>query len=89
MTMKRTIPLLLAVASPMVLAAKAKDHGDPPVKAPFEKGEDTLKTFHSSEQVHRRFCTTCGCQLFIEKPFDINSFRAQVSKLAGLPTDQE
>jgi hypothetical protein len=32
----------------------------------IEKGEDNLKTFHSSEQVHRRFCTTCGCQLFIE-----------------------
>ena len=32
----------------------------------IEKGEDNLNTFDSSEQVHRRFCRTCGCQLFID-----------------------
>ena len=32
----------------------------------IEKGEDNLSTFDSSDQVHRRFCRTCGCQLFID-----------------------
>ena len=32
----------------------------------IEKGADTLNTFDSSEQFHRRFCRTCGCQLFTD-----------------------
>lgn len=30
-----------------------------------------------------------GCAIFIEKPFDINSFRAQVASLAGLTDDTD
>jgi hypothetical protein len=38
----------------------------PKEKLQIEKGADNLNTFDSSEQVHRRFCRTCGCQLFID-----------------------
>ncbi len=31
----------------------------------IEQGADNLATFSSSPPVHRQFCKTCGCQLFI------------------------
>lgn len=37
----------------------------------IEQGADNLTTYDSSAIVHRHFCRTCGCQLFIdvdEKP---------------------
>ena len=30
------------------------------------KGDDNLSTYSSSKGVHRRFCKTCGCQMFID-----------------------
>ena len=30
------------------------------------KGADNLSTFDSSKGVHRLFCRTCGCQMFID-----------------------
>ncbi|MEX2648753.1 MAG: GFA family protein [Alphaproteobacteria bacterium] len=31
----------------------------------IEQGEDNLATYETSPPVHRQFCKTCGCQLFI------------------------
>ena len=32
----------------------------------IEQGKDNLATYDSSPPVHRHFCRTCGCQLFID-----------------------
>ncbi|MFQ5791672.1 MAG: GFA family protein, partial [Acidobacteriota bacterium] len=32
----------------------------------IDKGAESLGTFDSSPPMHRRFCTICGCPLFIE-----------------------
>ncbi len=40
-------------------------------------------------QNEREASLEAGCVIFIEKPFDINSFRAQVASLAGLTDDAD
>ena len=58
----------------------------------IEKGEDNLNTFDSSEQVHRRFRRTCGCQLFIDydgEPDQIGYTQGTVDGHPGHPTEKE
>lgn len=37
----------------------------PKDKLTILKGADNLSTYDSSKGVHRQFCKTCGCQMFI------------------------
>ncbi len=37
------------------------------VHLPIDQGEANLTRFDSSPSVHRWFCKTCGCQLFIDE----------------------
>ena len=58
----------------------------------IEKGEDNLNTFDSSEQVHRRFCRTCGCQLFVDydgEPDQIGYTPGTVDGHPGHTTEKE
>ena len=32
----------------------------------IDQGADSLATFDSSPLVHRHFCRTCGCQIYVE-----------------------